>query len=226
LHEDIHYIAVYGGHDKYRNFIQQLYLSDLFRLNLETFIWTKLSSLNEGPMAYYQVMNYYEGSLYLWGGQNAMNELYRYEFATEKWNIIKTSGTEVNNTENNGICIYNDSLYSLSGYHPKINSRVDSIFKINLKSGLYEVEEITISHRDKGDGSFGYGCMHNNMYMFGGYSTQGDRNTLLSINLDETQPNLTLLSKHFIKPAARHGHAMDIYDDKLYIYGGKSGKTR
>lgn len=166
-------------------------------------------------------MEYYKGSLYLWGGtNNEYNRLYTYDLDAEIWSVIDISYMKVKLTQHNGICIYKDNLYAIAGFDPVDSIKVESVFKINLESGNYEVEEIPIINKEMGDGSFGYDCKDNMMYIFGGYSKTGDRNSLVSIDLEEPLLNFTALSKQINTPIARHGHAMEVYNDELYIYGG------
>ncbi len=163
------------------------------------------------------MIDYYNGKLFVWGGESFINRLYEYDIDSDTW--TGTSGFQ-KPVNNNGVCIHNDYLYAIGGNNMMSYKYMGSTFKINLTSGDYEIEEIPINSLGDSYASFGYVCRDNHMYLFGGYSQSGNKNSLIHVDLDVSPPSFSLLSDQFLAPSARRGHAMEVYNDKLYIFGG------
>jgi hypothetical protein len=165
-----------------------------------------------------QQMKYYNQSFYIWGDSVSYNKppLYQYEIATGIWTRVQPLGDEVGMAVNYGLCIYNHKLYSILGSWDLSNS----VIEINLKSENYELERTWIDRTGMGDTGLGYYCDENMIYLFGGTTDSGHLNTLSVLDLDKHPLQFKFLSKNMKLPSARRGHAMQVYDDKLYIYGG------
>lgn len=163
-------------------------------------------------------MTYYNKSLYIWGDFVSYTKppLYRYEIATGTWTRIQPLGDQVGMAINYGLCIYNHQLYSVLGSWDLSYS----IVKINLKSDNYELERIWIDRTGLADSGMGYYCDDNMIYLFGGGTDAGYFNSLTVLDFDKYPLQFKFLSKDMKIPTGRLGHAMQVYDDKLYIYGG------
>jgi hypothetical protein len=61
------------------------------------------------------------------------------------------------------------------------------------------------------------------VYLFGGSNKAGYSNNLSLLDLSEKDLEFQILSRRINVPTARKGHAMEAYDDKLYIFGGVDG---
>ena len=215
LHQGKEYIAVYGGQGK-TGLVHNLYMYYLYRLEIETFTWTEYQSSESWPETCGQKMGYYNGSLYLWEGSC----IYKFDLQSEEWNKIVPSSKNLNAVTDNGMCIYNDSLYSVHGWD-KVNSRaMKYIYKVNLIGEIYEVEQTVIEKEGVADWLFGFECKDNMMYIFSGGAESGNYNSLVMLDLDNLSTPLTQLSQNIETPTARRGHAMEVYNDKLYIFGG------
>lgn len=142
--------------------------------------------------------------------------LYKYEIATGQWIRIEFIGKQVESVQNNGLCIYKNTMYSVLGSF----SSSSSVYKIDLKSGNYELEDIYIDSDGMADSGFGYACKDNMIFIFGGSTYTGKHNNLAVLDFDKLPLKFTILSKQFKTPTARRGHAMELYNNKLYIYGG------
>ncbi len=144
--------------------------------------------------------------------------LYRYEIDTGIWTKIQPSGEETGFAFKYALCIYNNQLYSVLGaFEP-----AQSVIKIDLASQNYNLERNWIDTRDMGDTGMGYYCDANLIYMFGGNAGNEDHNSLTVLDFEKYPFQFKFLSKDMKLPSARRGHAMEVYDDRLYIYGGTS----
>lgn len=56
--------------------------------------------------------------------------------------------------------------------------------------------------------------------MFGGDSWAGFYNSLVTLDLDNITSQFNILSRTMETPSPRRGHAMEAYNDELYIFGG------
>jgi hypothetical protein len=163
-------------------------------------------------------MKYYNQSFYIWGDlvSSANPPLYKYEISKGIWTRVQPLGEEVGMAVNYGLCIYNHKLYSVLGSW----GLSKSVIEINLTSENYELERTWIDRRGLGDSGLGYYCDENMIYLFGGTTDGGHFNSLSVLDLDKDPLQFKFLSKDMKLPSARRGHAMEVYDDKLYIYGG------
>ncbi len=118
-------------------------------------------------------------------------------------------------------CLYGGNLYLIMGWDNLLVSATHSILKINLSNENYEVHEVPISNKGVAEWTFGYTCVDNLVYQFGGGSTEeGYFNNLSILDLDKPKLEFQILNENMNVPRARRGHAMEIYDDKIYIFGG------
>lgn len=162
-------------------------------------------------------MKYYKGFLYIWGDYTSQHKpLYKYDLATGIWISIQPLGKQIGLTVNYGLCIYQDYLYSVLGSWTSSHS----IYRINLISGNYELEELIIDKSGLGDSGYGYDCTDNMMYLFGGTDGTGQFNTLSSLDFDRFPLKFNILSINMNTPTPRSNHAIEVYDNNLYIYGG------
>jgi hypothetical protein len=70
----------------------------------------------------------------------------------------------------------------------------------------------------------GYLCKDNLIYFFGGGYSQGNQNSLAVIDLGNRELRVSPLSKNHSTPIARGGHAMEVYNNELYLFGGKDSQ--
>jgi N-acetylneuraminic acid mutarotase len=118
------------------------------------------------------------------------------------------------------MCVYEESLFLINGYNPRIGDFTNKIYRINLESEDQIWENIYIEESNQPAGNSGYFCDKDKLYLFGGVHSGGVTNHLLNISLSSSKKNVVELSKKMITPIARYGHGMVAYDDKLYIFGG------
>jgi hypothetical protein len=167
-----------------------------------------------------QRIEYYNGSILMFTG----DYFYKFEIESKSWNRFDLSGIKVNPINSYGVCIYKDSLYSIFGWDVALSKDVSSIYKVDLSTGNYKVEEIEIDDTEIGNWSFGYACIDNMMYIFGGASMNEKLteyyNSLVVYNLESPTIPMAKLSHNMKVPTPRRGHAMEVYNEELYILGG------
>jgi hypothetical protein len=208
-HEGKQYMAVYGGRDR-EKYIHSLFMYDLYRLDLETFTWEEIELSGPTPDTSNKRIAYYKGSLYM----IHEGKLIKFELSSGIVSYIDVSKS-IPDIWDYGLCVYGDYLYSSFGISQQAYNH---IIRINLRSREYITEEITI---EEGPGwAFGYTCRDNIMSFFAGNSYQGFKNYLWSYDLDNYDIRITTLSKNMNIAPARKGHSMEVFDNKLFMFGG------
>jgi hypothetical protein len=215
-HEGKQYIAVYGGHDRY-DYVHSLFTYNVYRLDLETFTWEEIRLSELTPDSYSQKIEYYDGSLYLVIGRR----LIKFELASGIVSSLDISNA-ITDIYDGGLCVYGDYIYSTFGVDDN-GDVIKAILRINLKSGDFLIEEMPITDFEGPGWTFGYSCRDNIMYFFAGDSSDGFKNYILSYDLGKFDNRLTKLSSYVNTPPARRGHIMEVFDNKLYIFGGVNG---
>lgn len=175
------------------------------------------------PIADNSRLAYYDGSLYLWGTYKEYNsikgELFRYDLSSESWSIVETLSDDISYIQGHGMFTYNTDLYIINGYELRTGEFHNRIHHLNLDAENKVWEEATNPEVNRNKAAFAYVCEGDILYMFGGLSKEGQTNQLLEINLKLIEES-TELSKSMRVPTARYGHSMEVYNDKLYIFGG------
>jgi hypothetical protein len=97
----------------------------------------------------------------------------------------------------------------------------------DLSKDNYEAEEIPIYNKGVAEFLFGYDCVDNLVYLFGGGSNNdGYFNNLSIIDLSQNELKFQLFNTAIDVPTARRAHAVEAYNDKLYIFGGVDGNKK
>lgn len=161
-------------------------------------------------------MEYHDGSLYLFVGAT----VFIYDLNTEIWSKIETSNQVIDTIVDSAQCFYKEKLYTFMGWDTITGDEIYSIYIMDLSNDKYEVKEVVIDLKYIAEDSFGYTCKQGFVYMFGGYTYDGFSNSLAILDLNQSNLKFEVLSKPISVPTPRRGHAMEVYDDKLYIFGG------
>jgi hypothetical protein len=162
-------------------------------------------------------MDYYKGSLYIY----SIDLLYIYDLNANVWTSRKPLGKEYTILIDYAQCIYNDALYLILGWDDNIGGASEKIYRIDLSSDKNEFEEILVSKEVIAEYTFGYDCKNNLGYLFGGGSDyNGYSNNFSVLDLSQQDLEFKVFNQAMNVPTARKGHAMEAYDDKLYIFGG------
>ncbi len=162
-----------------------------------------------------------------YGTHKRSGELYRYELETKTWNVLSVSGEKPPALIGLMSYMYKDYLYLTAGFKIQEQSYLESIWRINVYNPV-AWEKIEYKNSDP-DISRAYASKYSQnvtLYMYGGYNISGLKNDLLVLKLgehyiDEDKLAWKILSKDMNVPTPRLGHAMDIYDGNIYIFGGK-----
>jgi hypothetical protein len=164
-------------------------------------------------------MEYYQGSLYIWGDEDSYKmPLYKYDLDTKEWITILSLGEEVSFPGDYGLCVYKDNFFVIIGSRDSKSS----IYKIDPASGNYETYEFSIQKSNFARYGFSYTCEGNYFHLYGGVNDKGILNTLSVIDMDKVPLEFTILSKHISTPTPRSNHGMEVYDNSLYMFGGVS----
>jgi N-acetylneuraminic acid mutarotase len=146
--------------------------------------------------------------------------LYKYDLDSSSWSIVMISGPSIEFLQLHGQCVYKESLYIIYGYQTYKDEFYSTLHRVDLESNNKVWEVIKIPSANTGSASFGLLCSRETIFLFGGASKKGPSNQLLKISLSASSVDIVELSKSMNVPKARYGHAMEVYDDKLYILGG------
>jgi hypothetical protein len=192
----------------------------LYRLDLKTFIWKELNSRGTTPDTDSHKMEYYNGSLYLFIGST----VFIYNLNSENWSKIETSHEVIDGVIDSAQCFYEQKLYTVKGWDD-INGIYNSyMYVMDLSNDEYEMSKLVIDLDSIASAGYGHICNQGILYIFGGYTDYGYSNSLAILDFNLSNLKLELLSKDMNVPTPRLGHAMQVYDDKLYIFGGVDGE--
>jgi hypothetical protein len=162
-------------------------------------------------------MDYYKGSLYI----NRKNYLYIYNLETNLWTQEKSFKDGNIDLSEYIQCVYNDNMYLILGWEEVSYASSNQVYKIDLSSERYELVKMSVLKEGIPGYAFGYDCDDNLVFQFAGDTiADGDFNNLSVLDLFLQDLEFENLSERLEVPTARKGHAMEAYDDKLYIFGG------
>lgn len=148
-------------------------------------------------------------------------EMYRYEISTGKWSIVEIPGERADPALGHGLCAYKDSLYVLFGFNPITSAHFEFINRLKVDDNevqswkAYEIGKNVMPLV-----AFGFVCSDNFIYLYGGLVKTRFTNELFRIDLSSPTLEWVSLSRKVNSPTARYAHAMEVYDDKLFILGG------
>ena len=203
---------------------------ELFRLDIETFTWNKVENKNIKsdlitlpPKSTGQQIVYKDGKLYIWGAggiiSTIISEMYVYDIEEQYWRTLDIKGKKENASLVYGFCTYENSLYVVNGFDRQKVLGYKAIKRLDLE--ILEWEKYDVGEDDIAFGGFGYVCDGSMVYLFAGFSIDLTFNNLWSLDLSAQKLKWNLLGKSTRVPTARSSHAMQVYDDKLFILGGR-----
>jgi N-acetylneuraminic acid mutarotase len=170
-------------------------------------------------------ISYKDGGLYMldsiYNGSQS-SKVYRYDLKSNSWSILDKTGSGLDYIQAHGQCAYEESLYIIQGYNSYSGGLITQMYKVDIESNNKVSEPIEIFEFSNFNAAFGCICSGDTVYIFGGFTgSEGLTNKLFKMQLSSYELNFTELSKSMNTPIARYGHAMEVYDEKLYILGGK-----
>ena len=195
---------------------------------METWKWTKFENLGNYPQPKTAPsLNYLDGVLYLVGGEADASpdpykpEFYKYDLSSYSWEEVSALKSFVNRNLH-GSCIFDNYLYLFYGWSNLLNSNVDSIDRIQLNSSsaTWEKLEVEPTNENLLRSTYGYACSENKVYMFGGYSAQTLRNSVLQFDLSQLPLTYQFLAHDYYGPLSRTEHSLVVINAEFYLFGG------
>jgi N-acetylneuraminic acid mutarotase len=107
-------------------------LNDIFSFNLITkdIEVYKNTGSNPSPRSAHSTL-VYNDCLYVYGGYSSsgerLNDIFAFNFKTNKWKEIKTFGNHPKKTSGHKICLYNNTLYTFFGSFGGLSDKFDSL---------------------------------------------------------------------------------------------------
>jgi N-acetylneuraminic acid mutarotase len=112
------------------------YTNTLYRYDPSTDSWTTLSTVPGGVGRWIPSVAYYQGKLYIGGGQTSpgcRQDFYAYDIATNTWTTLPNHPT----TLFDGWAVaYNGKIY-VTGQHPGCNTCTDQYYFYNIASNSW-----------------------------------------------------------------------------------------
>ena len=195
---------------------------------METWKWTKFENLGGYPQPKTAPsLNYLDGVLYLVGGEADASpdpykpEFYKYDLRSYSWEEVSALKSFVNRNLH-GSCIFDNYLYLFYGWSNLLNSNVDSIDRIQLNSSSATWEQLEVEPTNENllRSTYGYACLENKVYMFGGYSAQTLRNSVLQFDLSQLPLTYQFLAHDYYGPLSRTEHSLVVINAEFYLFGG------
>jgi len=163
-------------------------LSDFHSFNFETQTWKKLESQGECPTKRRMHCTVvYKDFMYLFGGYDESrparsdNELYRYHFKTDTWELIKCRGTIPNGRSRAAAIVKDNFMYIIGGWDRVVH--FDDSFRLDLDKFTWYQERIDLNMKIAQQSCV---VMEDWMVMYGG-------KTYKDINSQEMAPSSDLL---------------------------------
>ncbi|OQR81604.1 hypothetical protein THRCLA_11580 [Thraustotheca clavata] len=166
---------------------------------------------------------YIEGtdSLYLfggWSGKKALNDLWRYHFSTQTWQLVEAEGRVPSPRNNHASTVVDDKIF-IHGGHDGFTWLSD-LYVFDTQTEKWSI--VTTS----GHGPSARAChtmtrVGRKIYIFGGFDGANCFNDIDILDLDTytwIHPNV-----HGYQPAPRNAHTMSVRGTTLYMFGGHSG---
>ncbi|CAG9318789.1 unnamed protein product [Blepharisma stoltei] len=212
-------------------------LASMASLNVTTMAWTKLPKNGDYPFAMYSPqIKYYDGYIYLAGGDDYINGIYntnfyRYDLASKKWENITDESATYTTRALGGSFIYNNSFYLTFGWSDVAQVDVSEVYKVDLTDPnfAWSVAEIVGTSDDPANiprDSYGFAVNGNTFYICGGYYSGGNLNDVVKFDLTKTPIIYTSLAYINLSPSARAYHTMETIEGYIYIFGGAYKDTK
>jgi hypothetical protein len=176
-------------------------------------------------------VEYYNGSIYIFGGyypyDDDANVLLYYDIDNRTWSSASLS-TKINSKTIGSVsCVYNDYFYYILGLDLEAGF-IQSMWRVSLKNpSISEKLEFTNADENVYRSYSSKYCKDGTLYVFGGFNYNMQMNDINTLNLsniytDDDKYIWKRLSRDMDVPTPRLGHAMDLYDGNIFIYGGRN----
>jgi len=121
---------VFGGYSN-----NNVYLDDFYCYNLSSKRWKKLDIPGRPAKRCNHSCVTYKGEMYIFGGSNtrtAFNDLHKFNFDTQKWTLIETTGDIPSKRKGHTAVVYAKHMYVFAGSDFK-NHVNNELFKYNFE---------------------------------------------------------------------------------------------
>ncbi len=181
-------------------------------------------------------IQFYNGALYFFGGNDYVGSLdvnlYKFDLLTSEWSVVSMLTSErPYGRIMGGSAIVGSYYYIIGGYCNDLYHDIPDIWRVDLSIYPTSWEYINMEHdpyyehlaRD----GFGYAFSDSKVFIFGGWTYNGIKNDLLELDPSKVYEGVLpfqwkIMSELAVIPTARVGHAMEVYNENLYILGGKN----
>ena len=188
------------------------------------------------PMSHHSSVEY-QGKMYLFGGSNLSKEntnMYTLDLHRYQWNLVKAKAA--NNDESNlpktrdehSCVIHNDSMIIFGGF--AFGERTNTIFRYSFMRNIWEQIHVKGDQAPCPRAGHSAAIRYNkelgdHMYIYGGKNEENVKlNDTWKFNLETCE--WTCIQEQIdrpedaARPLARSGHASQVYNDCMIIYGG------
>lgn len=216
------YLYIYGGIN-----IVEGKLDDFYRIKLSDEIpkWERLTTKGDLlPKIGYAASVEYKGNLYIIAGQNEelnqINTVFKIDPTT--FQVEKIIIKDFPYLENHSCTTFENGIYIFGGFSKGKHCNDMYLFQPENKTLLKLEPEDKIRPTERINSSIQ--TFQDSIFLFGGKNSEGKylndiwkysikTNHWLLIDVNEKEPI----------PKGRSGHSLNLFDDELYIFGGKSG---
>ncbi|OQS02125.1 hypothetical protein THRCLA_05483 [Thraustotheca clavata] len=184
LHES--HIYIFGGYNGSSRF------NNMYRYELENKLWRKMNAQGQIPSGRFGHSGaVHDASKRLiifggWDGRDTLDDLYQYEFTTNTWSIMRTTGRSPPHRYRHTAVIYGDSMFVFGGVD-KAHSRFNDLQRLDLLTNTWS--EVQSSGYIPSSRTFHRAVVvSNRMYLLGGYDGTDRLHDLYSIHVGPLSP--------------------------------------
>jgi len=211
----------------------------MYRLDLETWEWTKLQATNKAPSSRdSHTLTVFQNKLYLFGGSHeseTLNDLYEYDLSTNAWKQIEAKGEAPPPREGHSACLYKERYLIIFG-----GWNGDEALNDFYAFDLIDQEWIKIQNQNWSEpvAREGHSCclIKDDLYLFGGQGNgiiQNEESMELFFN-DLYKFQIVFGNKTGIAtfekiepigalPDHRSSHSASVYKDRYLVVVGGEG---
>jgi len=187
--------------------------------------WTLIKPSNESVPSVRSKSSgvFWDRALWIFGGlsqsSDVFNDLWKFDFLSEKWSIIKTKGQIPSERFHQSTQLYKDSMYIFGGLSKNKNAN-NEIYELELKSQNWKKLETIGSAPKERSGHISV-IYKDFIYIFGGSNGSILFNDLYSFNISNKE--WKELSTTGIIPSPLENASAALHKSDLYIFAGRGG---
>jgi N-acetylneuraminic acid mutarotase len=226
------YLAIIAGLTRFGT------LNKIYTLDLETLIWSELAVSGHGPdLCKLGTISFVEDTFYVFEPvelTSHMMKMLKLSLKDKVWERTDIDSFIENAVVDFNSITYDKYIYLMPGVDHEHSEDIQDAFRLKIEELRDSVVRLEAAKMLKNQyiharSSYAKLMVNEILYIFGGLAYEGLLNELVKVeicklNLANEALKFEILSKDIVMPAARREHAMEIYDEKLYIFGG-AGKN-